>query len=295
MSRSIAYLAIAALICSAAHADSKNCHLGRFASLPITLDNAGLPTVPITIDGTAVNMLVDTGAPFSILDLSVVNKFNLPEGWAGHPQMLFGGEGSSVATRVQIFKIGKSTIDKHAFVVWRDGRFASPSDGDLASDILGAFDLDFDFASGKLDFMSQDHCQGKVVYWTKGDYAAFPFTTDDDQHIRIDVVLDGKTFSALLDTGSNMSTMSLEAAEEKFKLDRTGQAPTRVVHVFKQLALQGITVNNPEIDLVPDNESKLLHSDGQADMILGMDVLRVLHLYIAYKEHMIYATDADAH
>lgn len=293
MARPITALAIAAMLCCAANADSKNCHLGRFASLPITFDNVGLPTVPITIDGTPVSMLVDTGAEFSMLDISVVVKFKLPEGASGHTEMLFGGQWSRMATRVPVFEIGESTVDKHAFVVSTDGTFVAPSDGDLAADVLAAFDLDFDFASGTLNFMSQDHCPGKVVYWTKGGYAAAPFDMDkDDRHIRIDVLLDGKTVSAVLDTGSNWSTMSLEAAQDIFKLQA---APGRAVHIFKELTLQGVTVNNPEIVLVPDDQSKVLHVHGQPDMILGMDVLRTLHLYIAYKEHMLYATDADAH
>jgi len=56
------------------------------------------------------------------------------------------------------------------------------------------------------------------------------------------------------------------------------------------MTLQGVTVNNPKIVLVPRESSKF--SDMRA--LLGITVLRQLHLFIAYHERMIYVTAADA-
>lgn len=294
MARTLAYLTLAALLCGAAYADSKDCHLGRYASLPITLDNAGLPTVQITIDGTPINMLVDTGASYSLLNLYVVRTYKLPEDRSRYTEMIFGGQWSRLGTKVPEFKVGGLKVDDHVFVVAPDGTFVSPSDGDLAADVLSGVDLDFDFAAGRLNLMSQDHCRGKVIYWTRGDYATFPFTMDDGRHIKINVMLDGKKVSAIVDTGSNQSLMSLEVAKKDFNIDPMNLTLGGGHHRFKELALQGIIVTNPYIALIADKQSKLLHTDGMPDMILGMDILRQLHLYIAYKEQMLFATAAEA-
>ena len=76
------------------------------------------------------------------------------------------------------------------------------------------------------------------------------------------------------------------------------------------LQLGGVAVQHPMIDIVPDqmdSSFKMAHSEKSRDdpiygeemkpedLSLGMNVLSKLHLYIAYKEHKIYATAADAH
>jgi hypothetical protein len=52
-------------------------------------------------------------------------------------------------------------------------------------------------------------------------------------------------------------------------------------------------VSYPDIVLIPDRESKVGASGPK--MLLGMNVLRHLHLYIAYGEHKLYVTPATAH
>ncbi|HXL98647.1 MAG TPA: hypothetical protein VN932_01870 [Rhizomicrobium sp.] len=87
------------------------------------------------------------------------------------------------------------------------------------------------------------------------------------------------------------------------------QQHSRYQYRFKRLALSGIAVKNPLIDLVPDaigeasqrdlDDEKLQGYQGKEaihtpNLMVGLDVLRHLHLYIAYKEGKIYATAADA-
>jgi tetratricopeptide (TPR) repeat protein len=63
---------------------------------------------------------------------------------------------------------------------------------------------------------------------------------------------------------------------------------------FKTLDLEGASVSTPEIRLVPNAESQIMGESGQPKLILGMNILRQLHLYISFKEHLIYATAATA-
>ena len=89
------------------------------------------------------------------------------------------------------------------------------SDGLLGADFLYYFDLDFDFAKARLRLVSPEHCKGKVVYWTKGDYGTVPFEYKD-RKIRLNIRLDGKDVVAYLDTGAADTVMSLEAAADLF-------------------------------------------------------------------------------
>jgi hypothetical protein len=61
---------------------------------------------------------------------------------------------------------------------------------------------------------------------------------------------------------------------------------------FSTLALQGVTVNNPEIDLVP--QSAFFRDGRGPQLLLGIGVLRQLHIYVAYDEQVLYVTPAEA-
>lgn len=297
MIRYSACLLIAILFSGTAFADGENCRLLRYASLPITMDSSGGATVPMSIAGSTVNMLVDTGAVFSTLDEYTVQRLKLTHGMIPRREIttMFGGQMLYSAALVPEFQIGKLVVDKHYFPVMQDGSVSFPEDGLLGTDITAAFDLDFDFVDGKLNLVSQNHCAGAVVYWTKGEYAVVPFEMGDQRHINIDVMLDGRNVRAIVDTGSSRSIMSLDAAEDIFGLDDTALNRDGNQHAFGQLMLQGVSVSSPDISLIPDNQSRLLNVHGGPVLILGMDVLRQLHLYIAYGEHKLYATPASAH
>jgi hypothetical protein len=55
----------------------------------------------------------------------------------------------------------------------------------------------------------------------------------------------------------------------------------------------GVSVVNPDIMLVPDSVSRMHASSDH--IVLGMGILRQLHLYIAYHEKELYVTPASAH
>ena len=141
-----------------------------------------------------------------------------------------------------------------------------------------------------------------------------------DTHIHVPVTIDGKDFLADINTGAANSTMSAKTA--KFVFDVTSDSPGAVTlrgaaadsgqkpfgYIFKSLAFEGISVNNPHVVIRPDlmgtkdpNNSLVGGShitridDGiGSEVTVGMDVLRHLRLYIAYGERKLYLTPAAA-
>jgi hypothetical protein len=73
------------------------------------------------------------------------------------------------------------------------------------------------------------------------------------------------------------------------------------------LSFGGITVSNPHMVIYPDlmgkrdydnttlTGSMIAHADDgmQDELLIGMDVLRQLHVYIAYGEQKLYITPPD--
>jgi predicted aspartyl protease len=122
---------------------------------------------------------------------------------------------------------------------------------------------------------------------------------DGSGHVVIPVLVDGHKIDAQVDTGSVSSIMSLSAAHHFLDFDEHDPAVktstegnvTVYSYPFKTMAFEGITVMNPSIAIWPDKDMKAFNRE----IILGMSVLRQLHVYIAYKEGKMYLTPASAH
>jgi predicted aspartyl protease len=187
--------------------------------------------------------------------------------------------------------------DVHALIdpYWMD----STASGAIGPDFLRQFDVEFDFAAQKMKLFSQDHCPGQVVYWTHDAVASIPIKIDDDGHIGATVTLDGKDIDADIDTGSTFSAMKLGGAWSFFALKPDMPGVTKIEsggvysYAFKSLTLGEMTFGNPTLHLYDD--SYLWHDDMRRRMLFGLHELRKLHLFISYKEKMLYATAAGAH
>ena len=301
----------------AANAIADECKLGRIASLDFTGD--GDIVIATSIEGKNVPMVLDTGAPLSALDPVVAKNIGVPE-----RRMVQGflynlaGEPFTYVAFPHDFTIG----DAHSnggvrLLVWpspmtTDGHMG----GALAADLLRHYDVDIDFASHKVSLFAQDHCPGKVVYWTSDNVAVVPMHVVNSGHIILPVVLDGHPFDAVLDTGSSFTFISQEVAHNTFGLSSGSPGMMRVSdndgpgtvpvyrHTFKTLALEGLSIANPSIDIFervgssrvpPHLGSRLSDADesgGNTDVVLGLNELRHLHVYIAYKEQKLYITPA---
>ena len=73
-----------------------------------------------------------------------------------------------------------------------------------AAPMLQKFDADFDFGGNKLNLISQNHCEGKVVYWPATTTAVVPFAHDAAGHLTFPMTLDGRRVRAMLERKSDI-------------------------------------------------------------------------------------------
>jgi predicted aspartyl protease len=281
---------------------AQSCTLGQIASLDMSMEPGGNVDVPVLINDRPVRLTVDTGALISIISSSVADELQLERKRLPGEFMLLGGVKSQGLAIASTLKIGHMTGKDMELVVLPASAFIDFGyEGLLGPDILSQFDVEFDYAHAKLNFFSQDHCDGKVVYWAKNStYARIPFTFRDKLHISLPVTLDGKTLSAAIDTGAERSIMPLKVAQS-LGVDINAPGVTHEIksvngtalrplyhYPFGALSLDGINISHPDIDIVPDADM------GGIQLLLGAATLRQLRLYIAYKEKAIYVTPAEA-
>ena len=272
----------------------------------------GISFVPITINGTPKLMLLDTGGYISQLSPEAVKQLNLTIFESNRELHNVSGNTSHQGVYAESLTLGSLTAAHLPLMV-------SPSelgmaDGLLSGDLLVRYDIELDYGAHKLSYFSPDHCAGKVVHWPAEQIAEVPLTLRDRSHVFVEVKLDGKPFLALIDTGATRTVITKSVARSIFGLDTDspGMTPAGPVngdhrlqgfeHKFSSLAFEGVNVTVPNLLIVPDHSGGTALQTGShisgdpgvklPDLTLGMDVLKHLHLYLAFKEQKLYVSAA---
>lgn len=269
--------------------------------------------VPVTINDVSKLLLLDTGGYMTQMSLDTAKELKLPlHDSALHLFDVSGNESRSFVI-ADSFKLG-SLVAQHQAMMVSPGELGG-FDGILSTDLMLRYDIDIDFGAGRLRYFSPEHCPGKVVYWAPPAVAATSITVKDQSSITVPVKLEGREFTALIDTGATRTTISLETAKREF--DLTPDSPDMVkdgrinddpklanyTHVFHTLSFEGIDVANPKVSIMPDrvgSSSRTQQTGNRAlldladlklpQVILGMDILRHLHIYMAFKEKRFYVS-----
>jgi predicted aspartyl protease len=311
-------LAAAGLLPQLAHAELEPpCKPDRLASLDITYDSTGRPTVPVKIEGYSKKFLVDTGATFGMLNWQTVYALNLPKkNLPVHIFYMLNGASMEYESMAHDVELGGIPIEKQPFLVmpahWSDNETA----GTIAPDTLAHYDVDFDFGGGKINLIAPNDCDGNVVTWTHKPHVTLPLRVDMDGKMHITADLDGTSVDAIIDTGSAWSVLREDVAGAVLGRGLGGSEVLRIGtgdnngwnayhHKFRMLSIGGIESHNPDLVIMSDKLVQVQEPDEinkgfrivgmQAPpLIIGMDVLRQLHLYVDYRDNVVYATAADA-
>jgi hypothetical protein len=311
-----AFAAIAFAFATAASA--QDCNLKQYASLPMTYLEDGEVGVHVNIAGKDRLFVVDFTAPSTVLSPKLVDELGLElhTAIARDSAMIITVQDQRLSrvTHLPDIRIGEASGQNLAVSVFDKPMKLPNEDGVLAIDILGKFDIEVDFAKNVLNLYSQNHCPGKVVYWSSS-YTDLPFRVDDLGILNLDTTLDDKPQRAVLELTDGPDQIMIFEATTKYGVSSRDLAfvsddgmTKKYSYRFKHLTMGDIAVNNPEFLVI---DRRLVRAaDGSnyhwgaaastfklnhAHISLQRNFLKHLHLYFAFGEKKLYITSADAH
>jgi len=276
-------------------------------------DGTGHIMTAVQVNGHPLKLVVDTGSDHSMITPHTVEALGLTkEALPNSINGLWGGHKMDKLTHVDVLQIGRLTFD-HSTLFVMPVEMRSGADGLLGTDFLARFDLDFDFAHGKLNLIDPNHCPGDVIYWAdEANAARIPFRKQardvpvagiNTSKLVVPVSIDGKEELAILDTGSPITTLDLDTAKQDFAiadgiagLTKLRQPEGSYRYTFQKMSFGekgAVNVSSPVIRLDPYSVHQM--PPGWPKILVGMDVLARLHLYISYRERMLFVTEATAH
>jgi hypothetical protein len=281
--------------------DGQSCQLQQAASVGMITDSRGRVSIPVSIQGHDKTLLLSTESVVTGITARTATELGLQLHSSYWSSLTIGGKTLNQSARGVQFRLGNLAADNMELLVFPDNAVPFEDAGVLGADVMHSYDDELDFRNAQFKLFSQNHCKGQVVYWTHEAFAVVPFALDGEHRISVPVQLDGKDFTAVLLTASPNSFMSLDLARETFGWNdktpglKSPDAPgsPNSTFPFKALTFEGVTVSNPAIRMQPDSNVETAFGEKRS-ILLGLDVLRQMHIFIAYSEQKLYLTGASA-
>ena len=292
--RAVRVVLHALLLGGCAAGGPKTCKVDRVVDLPL-IPGLAVPAVEARLDGQKVVVLIDTGASTSIINSKAAERFNLRPGSESNRIALEGVGGSVFAPVVTVsnLMLGRGIARDLELPVagdLGDTIQGMPVLGLFGADFLSNYDVDLD-APGHHFAMYRLVACGSAMQPLDDPAFSVPFSVQDTR-IMLDVRLNGKPVTAVLDTGASITLISqvtaleagvaqaslgADAVQHVHGIDENGLATQ--VHRFASLQVGAETMKNFHFAVA--------RSDA-ADMLLGNEFLRYNHVWISYPLGRLY-------
>lgn len=161
------------LLAPQAHAAS-TCHYIEQAILVIAPGNrAQAATVNGEINGTAVNMALDTGSTQTSLLRTAAENLGLTPARTRRQTQGVGGSTSIFTVKLKDFAVGNAHVKNRDFQVL-EAMEDSGAAGIIGNDYLLQYDVELDFAENRAKLYRAEQCQEKALAYWDADASAVP-------------------------------------------------------------------------------------------------------------------------
>ena len=296
-----AALASVLLLPSFARADDF-CDLKRAAVLDSKVEGSVHLMLPATFGTRQTRLLLDTGGAWSVMRGGLAKELGLPLKKLRTIEYLdiAGGRTTHYVT-VPRFTLGNQLVlGESDFIVDLDQDTDSLDTygGTLGAERLTDYDVEIDNSTKAVTlYRSDKFCSGRLVRWTD-TWVEIPYTFNNEM-LETKVKVGSDRIRAVFDTGSTRTLMDLALARSLFGVGPGSPGVEKEQDVtlgsgkklqFYSYRVKSLTVS----DLTFDDVEVYLGDYKDFPLVLGMHEIGQLHLYIASKRKIIYATPIGA-
>ncbi len=290
-------LILAATTLAAGSTAQAKCEVHKVADLPVTMEGPSA-IAKFKVNGVDARFVVDTGAFFSIVTPDAAKRMKVEDiGLRPITVTGLGGQEQMEVGEARVFTFADVPLRHIEFII--GGReFRRGVVGLLGENILGVFDMEYDFANGMIRLLHPRDCaDADIGYWMPGatDRIRIDPPNGLDTRIRGKAQVNGKVINFELDSGSASSVLSLRAAE------RAGIRPGGPGVVAAGLSsgigrgvvetwiapVDNFAIGSEQIKNTRLQIGKLDFSD-DVDMLLGADFFLSHRMLVSWSQRQLY-------
>lgn len=296
--------AVIASICIAmapAVASAAGCSMSVF-NLPVTMEGMRA-SVPVEVNDKPTRLWLDSGAWFSTMSQAKADELGLQTDLAppGLKMSAHGGSFTPKIARIRDFSVNGSMVHNIDFVVGG----SDPGNGLIGRSLIAKNDIEFDLAHGSVKLVRTSKCDNvNMAYWAAGKpYFTAKLLPDRGgttiHDLNLPIVVNGKTVTALIDTGA-ITVLGRDTAEAVgIDLNGPGVVPMNAIGGLGKRTTKAWRVH---VDSVTIGDETILNAtltvlDGpissgpdSPQMLLGIDFLLAHRVYISRTQHLIFFT-----
>ena len=192
---------------------AKGCQRERRADLRLQTSRNFL-LAPVTLNGHAALMVVDTGAEVTTITPEAAAALRLPHD-PHHGSVFLGVSGPTRAENVRLDHLALGRIERHDLslglgVMPPFPGFSPPVAGLLGTDVLAGYEVELDLPERRMALYAPGSCGGAPP-WAAN--AAVRFDRTRSGLAFVNAVVDGRRVRALLDTGARTTLLARETAQ----------------------------------------------------------------------------------
>jgi tetratricopeptide (TPR) repeat protein len=290
-------IVLAALVLLGRGVSAETCKIEKKAELSLGY-TYGLATVEAKINGTNVIMGLDTGAQ-SVVTPQIAGELNLIPGL--RRTLARGATAVTIADQV-ILRDFEFAGEHYKWKAVTKINLPSPKVPDLRAkpavgligmDVLGSYDLAFDFPHRRLTLYTVKNCAA-LPPPDFADLRIVPFTFNAHRNIFFPVELDGNKVTALLDTGAvghlitrtgikktGVTEAMLKGDPESESIGIGNISLKHPLHTFGRLSIGGVGISNARFGV-------LIKSQIGADAVVGQLYLFTRRIWISNATRRLY-------
>lgn len=279
-------------LCNGASAADDVCNLKVATVLDARSSDDGRLFVPARFGGYATYLQVHTGSSWNFVESLLVDTLKLPRKPLRTITFVNAlGDKFKDYVSVPQFKLGTLAFagETDFIIEASDGDIdTSKYGGTLGIGMLSSYDVEIDNTAKRVTLWRPDiFCSGRLVRWAE-TWTEIRFDLNNEIPI-LRVQVNGENLRASVNTATTYSSMDLDTARNRFGITPQSPGVRQVrdgvyMYTFNTLNVSGLTFTNVEV---------VLRDFQDLQFSLGMNVLKQLHLYFAFKRKIIYATRID--